>query len=319
MSKFFTSISEKRKNCFDTSTSLGFTLIELLVVIVIIGIIATLTTITLISVRVKARDARRISDLKQISSALELYMADNNAYPTLITPGLALTSPDGSKTFMNKVPNNPTPRAEGACANLEYQYSGSAGDFSLLGCLAKASGEVPAGAVIYSKAGLTSSLVYPNTPSIYCSATVMSRCDSSTTSNLQNTLDFDNVYGSIFNSDSWSSEYLERGLVFDFASVANRNVMIRWNAVINPYPYGGSFYLLNVSMLLETSTDNTSWTTHKSLNYSYPAQAGTPIVNVPVQFDNVSANSRYFRLRFNSPSNSLVASSYLYIDGIASY
>ena len=49
----------------------GFTLIELLVVIAIIGILSTAVLTSLNSAREKARDAKKISDLKQIALALE--------------------------------------------------------------------------------------------------------------------------------------------------------------------------------------------------------------------------------------------------------
>lgn len=60
----------------------GFTLIELLVVIAIIGLLSTLAVVALSSARQKARDSKRLSDLKQVQTALELYYTDNNAYPT---------------------------------------------------------------------------------------------------------------------------------------------------------------------------------------------------------------------------------------------
>lgn len=59
----------------------GFTLIELLVVIAIIGLLSTLAVVALSSARTKARDAKRLSDIKQVQTALELYYTDNNRYP----------------------------------------------------------------------------------------------------------------------------------------------------------------------------------------------------------------------------------------------
>ena len=59
----------------------GFTLIELLVVIAIIGLLSTLAVIALGSAREKARDAKRLADLKQMQTALEFYYTENSAYP----------------------------------------------------------------------------------------------------------------------------------------------------------------------------------------------------------------------------------------------
>lgn len=59
----------------------GFTLIELLVVISIISLLSSVVLAALNDARMKARDARRISDLRQIRIALESYFADNGYYP----------------------------------------------------------------------------------------------------------------------------------------------------------------------------------------------------------------------------------------------
>lgn len=59
----------------------GFTILELLVVIAIIGILSSIVMVLLSGPREKSRDARRISDINQIKTALEFYSNDNNEYP----------------------------------------------------------------------------------------------------------------------------------------------------------------------------------------------------------------------------------------------
>ena len=59
----------------------GFTLIELLVVVAIIGILASVIMASLNTAESKARDAKRISDMQQIQTALELYYSNHGDYP----------------------------------------------------------------------------------------------------------------------------------------------------------------------------------------------------------------------------------------------
>ena len=56
-------------------------MIELLVVIAIIGLLSSIVLVSLNSVRMKARDTRRVVDLGQIRLALELFFDANGYYP----------------------------------------------------------------------------------------------------------------------------------------------------------------------------------------------------------------------------------------------
>jgi len=59
----------------------AFTLIELLVVIAIIGLLSTIAVTSMNSARSKARDTKRIADIRQIVTAMQLYYQDNGKYP----------------------------------------------------------------------------------------------------------------------------------------------------------------------------------------------------------------------------------------------
>ncbi len=61
----------------------GFTLFELLVSISIIGILTALASVAFSGAQKKARDARRMEDIKAIQVAAEQYYSQNNyVYPT---------------------------------------------------------------------------------------------------------------------------------------------------------------------------------------------------------------------------------------------
>ncbi len=116
----------------------GFTLIEVLIVIAIIGILASVILVGLGPIQRQGRDSRRISDLRQVQHALELYYQRCGFYPgpgasTCTTSGFSdpgndwavLSSAliDGGVLGVGQIPRDPT-------SGLTYQYSVAVGGVS---------------------------------------------------------------------------------------------------------------------------------------------------------------------------------------------
>lgn len=119
----------------------AFTLIELLVVIAIIGILATLALLSVNSAKTKARDSKRLADVKQMQTALEIYYNGAGAYPSSWTAGQPLIDPSTGNVIMAAMPSNPQPWQEGACAtntnaNYGYSYTTSTNAYTITYCLA---------------------------------------------------------------------------------------------------------------------------------------------------------------------------------------
>lgn len=137
----------------------GFTLIELLVVIAIIGLLSTLAVVALGSARVKVRDTKRLSDLTQLRSVLELYYADHNEYPAgsgielgtgsamcLNTNGF-MDSAGCDNPYMPKVPAGPQD-------NEYYVYTVSTSSYSITASLEDAMDGL-SGDIVLTPSGIT--------------------------------------------------------------------------------------------------------------------------------------------------------------------
>lgn len=119
----------------------GFTLIELLVVIAVIGVLAAVILASLNSARAKGRDAKRLSDLKQVQIALELYYDTFNAYPdtgnnwwgncssflSKGTTGASAYIPNLAPTYIPELPLDPR-QTNGNC----YLYRSTTTDYMFL-------------------------------------------------------------------------------------------------------------------------------------------------------------------------------------------
>lgn len=85
--------------------SSGFTLVELLIVVAIIGVLSSVVISSLNGARMKSRDARRVSDLKQIRIALEMYYDQNGSYPIVKWATSGITSYDSSLSRWTQLQN----------------------------------------------------------------------------------------------------------------------------------------------------------------------------------------------------------------------
>lgn len=93
------------------NTPRGFTLIELLVVIAIIGILSSVVLASLNTARQKGRDARRISDIKQLQLALELNYDSAQTYPAALSTLV-------TNNYISSVPVDPSTSAAYSYATL---------------------------------------------------------------------------------------------------------------------------------------------------------------------------------------------------------
>lgn len=93
----------------------GFTFVELLVVVTIIALLTGAGAISFQSTSKKARDAKRMSDLEQIRSALELCRAEEGSYPLAIDDGVEC----GTNVYLSPLPKDP----KNGAADFGYTYT----------------------------------------------------------------------------------------------------------------------------------------------------------------------------------------------------
>ena len=107
--------------------NLGFTLIELLVVVAIIGLISSIAFASLSTARKKARDTRRIQDLYQIRTALEMYFNDKGYYPAggwRVSSNATWSALETELApYMSKLPKDPINNADSPWTTGNYSYA----------------------------------------------------------------------------------------------------------------------------------------------------------------------------------------------------
>lgn len=90
----------------------GFTLIEILIAVAIIAILTAIGIVSYTSINRRARDAKRVGDIEQIRSGLEMYRSDNGFYPAINTSGFDVASNlaaplSVSNTYLPSIPADP--------------------------------------------------------------------------------------------------------------------------------------------------------------------------------------------------------------------
>lgn len=112
----------RHKNQKNNKNSDGFTLIELLVVVAIIALLSSIALIALMSARQKSRDMKRLGDMAQMNTGLELYFTLNKGYPSQTFSNSGEPS-DLIPTVLAKIPAAPSP-ADGDCDAVHPLYIG---------------------------------------------------------------------------------------------------------------------------------------------------------------------------------------------------
>lgn len=146
------------------NTRKAFTLVELLVTIAIIGLLATFVVLSTDSGKTKARDEKRLSDIKNIETALEIYKQNNSGlYPAAITPGSSLKDGSGM-IYLALVPHDPNYNGS-TSSDYVYQQINSGVSYALFFSLEKSNGSLAAG-LNAAAPGVT--LASANTTNVAC-------------------------------------------------------------------------------------------------------------------------------------------------------
>jgi uncharacterized protein (TIGR02145 family)/prepilin-type N-terminal cleavage/methylation domain-containing protein len=153
----------------------GFTLVELIVVIAIIALLVTLSLIALTNARMASRDSKRMADIKQIQTALDLFYDSQDRYPT------DAEFQSGSLTYFNgnlgtttyiSIPTPPA-IADGSCSEAQnaysYNVSADGSTYTINFCTAKPVDGLPGGKLIAISGGIVAGC-YPENDADFCSS-----------------------------------------------------------------------------------------------------------------------------------------------------
>ena len=106
----------------------GFTLIELMIVVAIIAILAGILIPNFVNARAQAQTAACESNIRAIATALELYYADNQVYPTAAAASVqpSLLTVNGV-AYLNNTPKDPAAQSSSALYTLTTTQASGGG------------------------------------------------------------------------------------------------------------------------------------------------------------------------------------------------
>ena len=92
----------------------GFTLIEIMVVVAIIALLSSIALIAAMSGQAKSRDAKRMGDMTQMNTGLNMYFSSFYGYPSTTGSPLGLVP-----AYTASLPSAPLP-PDGTCGQINY-------------------------------------------------------------------------------------------------------------------------------------------------------------------------------------------------------
>ena len=153
----------------------GFTLIELLVVIAIIGLLSSIVLSSVNQSRARARDVRRLADMRSIITALELYYQDHGKFPckfyamsTAAYPNESFLKPLTDGKYLTTVPVDPL-QVPGGTRHYTYStapLNGVCGQTAVIGFIAEAPTTTPCPGGLYRSDSQNSDACYIQYPAL---------------------------------------------------------------------------------------------------------------------------------------------------------
>lgn len=137
------------------ANELGFGIIDMMLAISIIGLLASITSLVYVTAKAKARDLKRVADVRQLRTALELYRTTTGHFPVSPTgTGAQRPFPETTEIpdlvaseYVTALPVAP-PTANNGCSEQHNQYmyrSINGYSYSLTFCIGTRVGDYPPG------------------------------------------------------------------------------------------------------------------------------------------------------------------------------